>query len=195
MPLAEPAVRSGDVEVAQADGAQTVGARPPGEHVVHGELARAVGVGGRGRVGLAQRRVRGRVSVGGGGGGEHQPVHAVFAHGLQQGEGAGDVGVPVRSGVLHGLAHQGLSGEVQHGVEGGVQDAGRVVDVALDEGGAGGDGVTVAGGEHVEHGDLVSHLQQECGDDAADVTGAAVTRSFTGWPLGCAGRWSRARCR
>src|SRR5699024_6166074 len=74
------------------------------------------------------------------------------------------------------FAHQRHRGEVQDGVEGpvrGEHTGGVRADLPVHELGAGGDRLTVTGGQIVEHHDLVAEVEQPGGDHAADIAGAA----------------------
>ena len=81
---------SGHVEVAQGAELEAVGQVAPLEHLLHDELALAVGVGGVLRVGLVDGHIL-RLAEGGGGGGEHQIGHLVGEHGLDEGQPGSDV--------------------------------------------------------------------------------------------------------
>ena len=170
--LAAAAVGAGDVEVAQRDGGQAVGRGLTADHVVDGELAGAVRAGGRGLGGLGDRGGL-RLAVGGGGGGEDQGADAGVAHRGEQVHGAADVVAPVLLGVHDGLADLGEGGEVQHRVVGGVEPLRGVLDAALDEAGTGGDARAVSGGQVVQHGHLVTGLEQMRRNDAADISRTA----------------------
>ena len=113
VPLAEPEGGARDVEVAQADRGEPVGDRVRGEHVVDGELGRAVGVGRPGR-GVLPDRHRLRFAVGGRGRGEDDPPAVRGAHRLQQRQRAAHVGVPVVLRLLLRDADEALGREVQH---------------------------------------------------------------------------------
>ncbi len=87
-------------------------------------------------------------------------THVVLADGLEQGEGAHEIGLHERCGVRQGVVVVGFGGEVHHQIGVGDEPVNQlgVGDVTFDEGDRVGDGVeggAVAGvGELVEHGDL-----------------------------------------
>ncbi len=183
VPLAErdpgrTAVRARDVEVAQRDGGQAVGDGLAGDQVVHGQLGGAVGVGGRGAGGLGDRD-RLRLAVGGGGGGEHQLAHARRAHRGDQLQRAGHVVAPVLLRVHDRLADLGGGREVQHAVEGAVQDLAGLLDPSLDELGTGRHALPEPGREVVQDGHPVPRLQQVGGDHTADIAGATRDQVLT----------------
>src|SRR5699024_7028343 len=202
--LALPGPRAGDVEVAQARGAQAVGAGVGGDGVVDGQLRRAVRVRRRGGHVLGDGHLL-RLAVGGGGGGEHEVVRARGAHGVEQRQRSADVAVPVLGRVGDGFADERAGREVDDAVEGGVvalglgQDVTREIgDIALDEDGALGDALPVAGGQVVQDGDLVALVEQDLRAHAAHVTGAAgdqephLRTTITAWDRvsGMSSEWS-----
>ena len=173
VPLPEPERGARDVEVAQADGGEAVGRRIRAQHRVDGELRGPVGVGRpRGSV-LADRHLL-RLAVGGRGGGEDDPPAVDGTHRLQQGQGSADVRVPVLLRPLLRLADQALRREVQHRLGPHLgQHRPRLVQRRRHQACSSGHCVGVAGGQVVEHGDLVTLGEQRGRDYAADVTGAA----------------------
>lgn len=162
-------------------GAQAVGAGPGAHEHVGGGLGRAVrGARLVGRLlgelgGVVERQVAVDLV-----GGDVVVADAVFPHGLQQAEGALDVGAQEGLGVGDGVVVVGLRGVVHDGVvarDDAVQQRG-VADVAHDElhavGGQPGDVLGVAGvGQLVQHGDVdarvVAHdvVHEVAADEAA----------------------------
>ena len=143
-------------------GAKAVGAGPGADQHVGGRLGRAIG---RGRLvgrllGELGRVVERQVAVDLVGG-DVVVADAVLPHGLQQAEGALDVGAQEGLGVRDGVVVVGLRGVVHDGVvarDDAVQQRG-VADVAHDElhavGGQPGDVLGVAGvGQLVQDGDV-----------------------------------------
>ena len=161
-------------------GAKPVGAGPGADQHVGGRLCRAIG---RGRLvgrllGELGRVVERQVAVDLVGG-DVVVADAVFPHGLQQAEGALDVGVQEGLGVRDGIVVVGLRGVVHDGVvarDDAVQQRG-VADVADDElhavGGQPRDVLGVAGvGQLVQDGDMyarvvVHHVVHEVAADEA----------------------------
>ncbi len=117
--FAEQAARVGAhrVEVAQRGQRHCrVGCGQVGQHVLHHQLAAAVGTGCGGRCVLAQwHAIRGAVDCGRGA--EHQRAHAGFAHGLEQHETALHIVVVVGQRLLHRLAHGLEAGEMDDGLD------------------------------------------------------------------------------
>ena len=176
--LAAVSARAGDVEVAQAHGAEAGDRRAVvGDHVVDRELRLPVRVDRIRRRRLVHRHVLGD-PVGRARGGEDEPRHAVLAQAIEQIERAADVRAPVDLRVRDGLADECERGEVQRAVERperpepGLQP-GRVEQIGLDEGGAAGHRVAVSLGQVVEHDDLVADREKVRGDVAADVARAS----------------------
>lgn len=161
-------------------GAKAVGAGPGADQHVGGRLGRAIG---RGRLvgrllGELGRVVERQVAVDLVGG-DVVVADAVFPHGLQQAEGALDVGAQEGLGVRDGVVVVGLRGVVHDGVvarDDAVQQRG-VADVADDElhavGGQPRDVLGVAGvGQLVQDGDMyarvvVDHVVDEVAADEA----------------------------
>ena len=161
-------------------GAKPVGAGPGADQHVGGRLGRAIG---RGRLvgrllGELGRVVERQVAVDLVGG-DVVVADAVFPHGLQQAEGALDVGAQEGLGVRDGVVVVGLRGVVHDGVvarDDAVQQRG-VADVADDElhavGGQPRDVLGVAGvGQLVQDGDVhlgvvVDHVVHEVAADEA----------------------------
>src|SRR5699024_7471290 len=106
-------VGSGHVEIAQAGSPQAIGMGIGGDRVIDGQLRGAVGVGGGGGHVLGDGNLF-RFTVGGRGGGEHEVVHAVGAHRIQQGQGGDHIMLPVVGRVFHGFAHEGAGREALH---------------------------------------------------------------------------------
>ena len=104
------------VEVPQGHIPQAMGPAGPGHHLLHGQLGLAVAVGGDGLVRLQDGDPL-RLAVGGGGGGEHDLVHPVGHHGLQQTDGAAQVVVIVLQRIAHGLAHLGGGGKMDDALD------------------------------------------------------------------------------
>lgn len=161
-------------------GAKPVGAGPCAHEHVGARLGRAVR---RGRVvrsllgelgGVVERQVAVDLV-----GGDVVVADAVLPHGLQQAEGALDVGAQERLGVGDGVVVVGLRGVVHDGVVARYQPVQqlRVADVADDElhavGGQTGDVLGVAGvGQLVQDGDVhprvvVDHVVHEVAADEA----------------------------
>ncbi len=109
--------RAAGVEVAQGDIAQTVRERGPLEHLLHGDLGRAVGVGRLEGVRLQNRGVD-RLAVGRGGGGEDDFVDVVGDHAREKDLRAADIVAVILEGVGHALANEGIGGEVDDRVDG-----------------------------------------------------------------------------
>ncbi len=133
------------------------------EDDLHVCLGLAVGADGAQGHGLVERRFR-FLAQHGARGGEDELVDARFAHGLEQGDGLGDVVLVVLEGVLHGFAHLDEGGEVHDDVDSfGLEDfddLGGVGEVDLVEGDAVGDGVLVSLDEVIEDdGGMPSDLQ------------------------------------
>ena len=174
MVLAQLTARPGDVEVAQRDRGEAVGARLVGEHPIDRELRVPV------RVDRPVRRVLGdqvdvRLAIRRRRRGEHDPLDPVRSHRVEQVERADDVAAVVALRELDGLGDQRQRREVHDAVDSrhGRVDRLGVEQVDLQELGTGGNGGAVAAVERVEHGDLVAALQQLLGDDRADVAGTA----------------------
>ena len=164
-------------------GSQPVGAGPGAHEHVGGRLGRAVRrARAVGRLlgelgGVVERQVAVDLV-----GGDVVVADAVFAHGLQQAEGALDVRAQERLGVGDGVVVVGLRGVVHDGVVAGddlIEQPG-VADVAHDEfhavGGQHGDVLRVAGvGQLVQDGDVdVRMVVHDVVDEvAADETAAA----------------------
>ena len=143
-------------------GVQAVGAGPCAHEHVGTRLGGAIGARGLIRRllgelgGVVERQVAVDLV-----GGDVVVADAVFAHGLQQAEGALDVGAQERLGVGDGVVVVGLGGVVHDGIvarDDAVQQL-RVADVAHDElhavGGQPGDVLGVAGvGQLVQDGDV-----------------------------------------
>ena len=92
--------------------------------------------------------------------GEHQPLNAVCPHRLEKTKGSEYVAAPIGTGVLHRLTDQAFRGEVQNTVEAfGEQSARDLGCVALHESSAFGHGVGMAGGQVVDHCDLVPRFE------------------------------------
>lgn len=172
-------------------GAQAVGAGPGAHEHVGGRLRRAVRGGGLiGRLlselgGVVERQVAVDLV-----GGDVVVADAVLADGLQEAEGALDVGAQEGLGVGDGVVVVGLGGVVHDGVvarDDAVQEL-RVADVAHDElhavGGQARDVLGVAGvGQLVQDGDVhlgvvVDHVVHEV---AADEAAAASDDDILGF--------------
>ena len=161
-------------------GAQAVGAGPGAHEHVGGRLGRAVGARGLiGRLLGELRRVVERQVAVDLVGGDVVVADAVLSDGLEQAEGALDVGAQEGLGVGDGIVVVGLGGVVHDGVVAGddaFQQPG-VADVAHDElhavGGQAGDVLGVAGvGQLVQDGDVdvgvvVDHVVHEVAADEA----------------------------
>ena len=181
-------------------GAQAVGAGPGAHEHVGGRLGRAIGRGRpvRRLLGELGRVVERQVAVDLVGG-DVMVADAVLPHGLQQAEGALDVGAQERLGVGNGVVVVGLGGVVHDCVVARHQliEQRGVADVAHDElhavRGQPGDVLGVAGvGQLVQDGDVhlgvvVDHVVHEVAADEAaaarddDVLGEAMVThgSFT----------------
>ena len=174
------------VEVPQQGHVQPgVGGADVGQDLLLEQLGGAVGVGGAsgGEVLLDGDGVG--VAVHRGGGGEHEVLHPVAAHGLEQVQGADQVVGVVLQGLGHALAHRLQSGEVDHGVD--VRVLGEqglhlvlMAQLGPDEGdGLPGDFLHPAQGllagvvEVVRHHDLIARVDQLHAGVAADIAGAA----------------------
>jgi hypothetical protein len=173
--LALLAGRAGDVEVAQRDRAEPVGAGLVGQHPVHGQLGVPVRVHGCVRRLLGDRD-HVRLAVGGAGGGEHEAPHTRLSHRVQQVQGGDDVAAVVHRRLGDGLGHERDGSQVDHAVEAAAQHPlGRleVQQVHVLEADALGDRGAVAAVERVEHDDLVAAVTKLARDVGADVAGAA----------------------
>ena len=161
-------------------GAKAVGAGPGADQHVGGRLGRAIGRGRpvRRLLGELGRVVERQVAVDLVGG-DVVVADAVFPHGLQQAEGALDVGAQEGLGIRDGVVVVALGGVVHDGVvarDDAVQEL-RVADVAHDElhavGGQARDVLGVAGvGQlvqdgHVDAGVVVHHVVHEVAADEA----------------------------
>lgn len=172
-------------------GAQAVGAGPGAHEHVGGRLRRAVRRGGLiGRLLGELRRVVERQVAVDLVGGDVVVADAVLADGLQEAEGALDVGAQEGLGVGDGVVVVGLGGVVHDGVvarDDAVQEL-RVADVAHDElhavGGQARDVLGVAGvGQLVQDGDVhvgvvIDHVVHEV---AADEAAAASDDDILGF--------------
>ena len=118
-----------------------------------------------------------RFAVGGGGGGEHDLIHAVGHHGLQQHLGAAQVVVVVLQGLCHALPHQGVGREVDDPLDGLFLKEhvteGPVPDIPLIETGLGVDRLHVAGLQVVRNHHIHTVVNQLIRCVGADVAGPA----------------------
>ena len=186
VPLTEPGVGAGDVEVPQARRPQTVRGGVGGDGVVDGQFGGAVGVGGAGGRILGDRN-RFRLAVSRRGGGEHQPRCCGRTDHLEQLERLDDVAEPVPLRRLDRLPDQGARREMQHPVEGAVaqQSRGRRHHVVVDEIRAVGHCVGVSGGQIVDDHHPVSLLEKHFRAHTADIAGAAGDEQLHAKALAC----------
>ena len=135
-------MRADRIEVAQRDRAEArFGRAQVAQHLLDHQLAAAIGIGRRQRMRLGERQ-RARLAIDGGRRTEHQPRHALVAHGAQQRNRARDVVVVILERVGHRFADGLAAGQVQHRLhrlaaprlarQQGLYQAG-LADVALDQ--------------------------------------------------------------
>ena len=167
-----------DVEVAQAGRADP----DPGElgqRGVHGDLRRAVGAGRR--VGRSRRSACAPA--------RRRPRRWRRTRSCARRRASPPAARACRPGwptstwpACHRLADQRLRREVQHRLHAvGQHLGGRLTQRALDDV-APAAPRRVAGGQVIEHGDLVAGRQERCGDDAPDIPGAAGDEHATHRP-------------
>ena len=156
------------------------------EDALNEQLGGAVGVGGAASGEVLPDRHAGGVTVHGGGGGEHEVLHIVGPHGVQQYQCADQVVGIVLQRLSHAFANSLQTGEVHDGVNVGVLGeqglrGGGIAQVRLHKGdGLAGDLLHPAHGfltgvaQVIHHHDVVTGLQQFHAGVAADVTGAAA---------------------
>ena len=172
--------RARRIEVAEADGAQTMGTCVPRERLLERELGLAVGVRRSSRRLFVDRLALG-VAIDRGRRREHQLGHTGLDHRVEQPDPCDEVVAIVRAGPLHRLANQRIGGHVHDRIEGlelpraPVQQRTHAIAVAqidAHQRNPGRERCGVALAEIIEH-DHVVRLGDELLDhDAADVPGA-----------------------
>jgi hypothetical protein len=165
-----------DVAVAQHHVVGAVQAVVEADVLLGAVLGDAVGRHG------GHRRVLGRgdplrLAVEGAAGGGEDDARAHGPRRLEHLDGAAHVHVGVEPRVVDGHAHVGLRGQVQRRLRAEVAEqrahAVAVADVGLLEARLGGHALALAGGEVVDHADIVPAREQRVGDVRADEAGTA----------------------
>ena len=178
------------VEVAQQRHVQRgVCGADVGQDALLEQLGGAVGIGGASGGEVLPNGHGGGVAVHRGGGGEHEVLHPVAAHGLEQVQGADQVVGVVLQGLGHALAHRLEPGEVDDRVDAGVLGKQGlhlvlIAQLRLDEGDLfpcdllhPDQGLLAGVVQVVRHHDVVAGVEKLHTGVAADITGAAADQN------------------
>ena len=175
--LANAAVGTGDVKVAQRRRPQAVGLGIGGDHVVDCELGCAIRIRRLRRHRLCDRNLC-RLAVRCRGRRKHKIGDSELAHGVEQLQRRDDIVLPIVSRSLNGFANEGARGKMHNAVEASFRQhfTSDIGHVTLDKAGLLWDSFAVAGGKVIDDGDVVPLLHEDGRAHAADIAGTASNK-------------------